>query len=233
MNIYLLRLIGNWLGTVCLSILSLFGATIQEERIQIQNTTIDNTTTIVSTITENQTVEKYNKKLPSGEFRVLVEGNEGITYIDSNGTQQELRPVVNRVVEIGTGPSSDYIGNTTGYGADCIGCSGNVACRTKEGATHNLVNDGMYYNDSQYGRVRILAADHRVFPCGTIIEINNGRLDSFLGIVLDTGIDMRKNWEQFNLIHIDVAFITEKDPDVFSMTASNQSAQFDVQRWGW
>lgn len=233
MNIYLLRLITNWLGTVCLSILSLFGTNIQEDTIKIQNTTIDNTVSVVSTITEHQTVEKYNSKLPSGKTRILVEGNDGITYVDSNGIEQELRPVVDRIIEIGTGPSSGYIGNTTGYGADCIGCSGNVSCKTREGTTHNIVNDGMYYDDAQYGSVRILAADHRVFSCGTIIEVDNGREEPFLGIVLDTGIDMRKNWEEYGLIHIDVAFISEKDPNVYSMTASNQSAKFNVERWGW
>lgn len=233
MNIYLLRLIINWLGTVCLSILSLFGTNIQEDTIKIKNKTIDNTASVVSTITEYQTILKYNNKLPSGENRILVEGNDGITYVDSNGIEQELRPVVDEIIEIGTGPRSNYVGNTTGYGADCIGCSGNVACQTREGKVHNLVNDGMYYSDSQYGNVRILAADHRVFSCGTIIEVDNGREEPFLGIVLDTGIDMRKNWELYGLIHLDVAFVTEKDPSVYSMTASNQSAKFEVQRWGW
>lgn len=233
MNVYLLRLIINWLGTVCLSILSLFGTNIQENTIKIENTTIDNTTSIVSTVTQYQTVKKYNSKLPSGEINTLVEGSDGITYVDSSGIEQELRPVVNEIIEVGTGASGSYVGNTTGYGADCIGCSGNVACKTREGKIHNLVNDGMYYNDSQYGNVRILAADHRVFRCGTIIEVDNGREEPFLGIVLDTGIDMRKNWELYGLIHLDVAFVTEEDPAVYSMTASNKSAKFQVQRWGW
>lgn len=233
MNVYLLRLIINWLGTVCLSILSLFGTNIQEDTIKIENTTIDNTASVVSTITEYRTITKYNRKLPFGKSRILVEGSDGITYVDSNGVEQELRPVIDEVIEIGTGASSSYAGNTTGYGADCVGCSGTVACKTREGKLHNLVNDGMYYNDSQYGNVRILAADHRVFGCGTIIEVDNGREEPFLGIVLDTGIDMRKNWELYGLIHLDVAFVTEKDPAVYSMTASNQSAKFEVQRWGW
>ena len=233
MNIYLLRLIINWLGTACLSILSLFGTNIKENTIKIENTTIDNTSAVVSTIEEYQTVTKYNSKLPYGEVRVLVEGNNGINYVDTNGVEQELRPVIDEVLEIGTGAYGSYVGNTTGYGADCIGCSGTVACRNREGNYHNLVTDGMYYNDAQYGKVRILAADHRVFGCGTILEVDNGREEAFIGIVLDTGIDMRKNWELYGLIHLDVAFVTEKDPDVYSMTASNQSAKFEVKRWGW
>lgn len=233
MNIYLLRLMINWLGTVCLSILSLFGTNIYEEKIKIENTTIDNTVAVVSTVTEYQTIKKYNSKLPSGKMNVLVEGKDGISYVDSKGVEQQLRPVVDEVIEIGTGSSSSYVGNTTGYGADCIGCSGTVSCKTREGNLHHLVNDGMYYNDSQYGKVRILAADHRVFRCGTIIRVDNGREEPFLGVVLDTGIDMRKNWELYGLIHLDVAFVTEKDPAVYSMTATNSSAKFEVQRWGW
>ena len=233
MNIYLLRLIINWLGTICLSILSLFGTNIKENLVIVENTTIDKTATVVSTVKTYKTITKYNNKIPYGETRILVEGSDGINYIDLNGVEQQLRPTIDKVVEIGTGAIGNYIGNTTGYGADCIGCSGTVACKTREGKYHNLVADGMYYNDSQYGNVRILAADHRVFRCGTIIKVDNGREEPFIGIVLDTGIDMRKNWELYGLIHLDVAFVTEKDPAVYSMTASNQRAKFQVKRWGW
>ncbi|MBE6152163.1 MAG: hypothetical protein E7165_02480 [Firmicutes bacterium] len=232
-NIYLFRLITKWFGVICLSILSVFGNNIKEDTLIVENIVVDSTTPVVSIITQYDTIKKYNNKLPSGETRVLVQGSDGIKYVDSTGIEKELRPVVNEIIEIGTGPKSSYVGNTTGYGADCIGCSGVVACKTREGNYHHLVNDGPYYNDSQYGSVRILASDHRVFPCGTIIVVDNGREEAFLGIVLDTGIDMRKNWELYGLIHLDVAFVTEKDPKVYSMTASHQSAKFEVKRWGW
>lgn len=233
MNIYLFRLIINWLGTICLSVLSLLGTNIQENNIQIQNQSINKTTSIVSTVTDYQTIMKYNSSLPSDKTRVLVEGVSGITYIDDNGVEKELRPVTDEIIEVGTGAISNYVGNTTGYGADCVGCTGNVACKTREGTTFNLITNGIYYNDAQYGSVRVLAADHRVFRCGTILEVDNGREEPFLGIVLDTGIGMRKSWENYQLVHIDIAFTTEKDPDVYNATARNQSANFEVQRWGW
>lgn len=44
------------------------------------------------------------------------------------------------------------VGNLTGYGANCYGCSGYTA------AGHNL-NESMYYDDNEFGTVRILAAD--------------------------------------------------------------------------
>ena len=232
-NIYLLRLALNWLGTICLSVLSLFSTNIKENSVIIENKTVDNTASVVSTITEYQTITKYNYKLPSGTVNVLVEGIEGISYIDSDGEEKQLRPVTNKIIEVGTGKNSLYVGNTTGYGADCPGCSGFVACKTKEGQRHNLVDDGVYYNDAQDGNVRILAASHNVYGCGTIIEVDNGKGEPFLGIVLDTGIDMRKNWELYGIIHLDIAFVTQKDPAVYSVTTTGQNAKFEVKRWGW
>ena len=233
MNIYLLRLAINWLGTICLSVLSLFSTNIKENSVIIENTTVDNTASVISTITEYKTITKYNYKLPSGTVNVLVEGKEGISYIDSDREEKQLRPVTNKVIEVGTGSGANYVGNTTGYGADCPGCSGVVACKTREGNRHNLVDDGVYYNDAQYGNVRILAASHKVYECGTIIEVDNGKGEPFLGIVLDTGIDMRKNWDIYGIIHLDIAFVTQKDPAVYSVTTTGQKAKFEVKRWGW
>ncbi|MBE6138650.1 MAG: hypothetical protein E7173_02770 [Firmicutes bacterium] len=233
MNIYLVQLITNWVGILCLVVLSLFGTNIKENSIIINNNTVHNTDSVLSMVTEYKTIKKYNNKLPQGTINVLVEGIDGISYVDSNGTEQQLRPVVNEVLEIGTGAGANYVGNTTGYGADCEGCSGTVACRTREGKNHHLVNDGVYYKDIQYGDVRILAASHKVFGCGTIIEVDNGRGEPFLGIVLDTGIDMRKNWELYGLIHLDIAFETQKDPAVYSVTSTGSRAKFEVKRWGW
>ena len=33
-----------------------------------------------------------------------------------------------------------------------------------------------------------------MFPCGTVVKVNNGVLNEFSGIVLDTGIAMRNAW---------------------------------------
>ena len=45
------------------------------------------------------------------------------------------------------------VGNLTGYGANCYGCSGYTA------AGHNL-NESMYYDDNEFGTVRILSLIH-------------------------------------------------------------------------
>lgn len=67
-------------------------------------------------------------------------------------------------------------GKMSGYGPDCVGCSGYLA-------NGKYVGDGnIYYDDSEYGRVRIVAGDKK-YKFGTIVRIN----DSMLAIVLDRG----------------------------------------------
>ena len=72
------------------------------------------------------------------------------------------------------------IGKMSGYGPDCIGCSGYLA-------SGKYVGDGtIFYSDPTYGNVRILAGDSQ-YPFGTIVRVKNSRLSEFLGIVLDRG----------------------------------------------
>ena len=230
MNIGLLRLFIRCIEIICLSLFSLFSEANNIITINISNKNINKTANIISTVVEYQTIEKYNSKLPAGRTNVIVEGKEGLSYI-KNGKQTSLREAVDEVLEIGTGLSGEYNGNTTGYGGDCKGCSGNVSCRTREGDKFNLLNDGIYYNDNQFGSVRIIAADQRIFKCGTVIEVDNGRSEPFLGIVMDTGHDMKNNWDKYQLVHVDIAYETEQDPEVY--TATSKNAKFNVQRWGW
>ena len=63
------------------------------------------------------------------------------------------------------------------------------------------------------------------------MEIDTGRSEPFLGIVMDTGNDVKVNWDQYRLVHVDIAYETEKDPEVYLATSKN--AKFNVQRWGW
>lgn len=102
----------------------------------------------------------------SVEKEVLKETNEVIV-----NTPVE---VVEEVVNV---PSNEILtGKMSGYGPDCIGCSGYLANGTYVGGGN------IYYDDSEYGRVRIVAGDKK-FKFGTIVRIN----DSMLAIVLDRG----------------------------------------------
>ena len=72
------------------------------------------------------------------------------------------------------------VGTITGYRPDCAGCSGITA------SGHNL-HESIYYNDLEFGTVRILAADKSI-PFYSIFRVSNiPGMDPFLAIVLDTG----------------------------------------------
>ena len=73
------------------------------------------------------------------------------------------------------------VGKLTAYGPDCPGCSGRV------GWGQNVTGGNIYYNDSTYGQLRIVAGDKK-YPYGTIVRIKNSRAGSdIMAIILDRG----------------------------------------------
>lgn len=68
----------------------------------------------------------------------------------------------------------------THYGADCKGCSGITA------SGYNVKNT-MFYNDKQYGKLRICATS-RQFRMYTILKLKNYKLGEVDCIVLDRGV---------------------------------------------
>lgn len=233
MNTYLLGLISKWASIVCLSVSGLFnsGSLFSEEKIEVDN--INQTKNSAASITEvaYDTTTVYNSKLPKDMTITKQEGQNGLAYKDSSdNTVEVIEEPVNAVVEVGTGDYGQFVGKMTGYGADCIGCSGNLSCPTKSGKTWNLASDGETYNDEQYGKVRILAAALDKFECGTIIKVQSPYLGTFNAIVLDTGGAMKNAWKN-GTVHMDLAFISETSSQINSATSSN--VKYSVQRWGW
>lgn len=110
-----------------------------------------------------------------------------------------------------------YTGELTGYGANCTGCSGNLACNGLD------VSDGTEtYLDDTYGEVRIVASSANL-PCGTIIRFENTRIseEAIIAIVLDRGvsgnnIDLLTSSEEYALNYIGRSSIT-----------------YDILRFGW
>ncbi len=234
MEIYLLKLIGNWISVLVVSLISCLGiGDYHEKFLAVDNTSYAKTATVVNKIVPYQTRYVYNSsKSRTAAKEVLVAGENGITYTYENGTTKVLHEPVTMVVEVGTGRSGEYVGRLTTYGSDCAGCSktGTVACRTENGKTHSLTRDGMYYTDSEYGKVRILAADLGGFPCGTMILVDNGLIDPFYAVVLDTGGTMRKQYAK-GYIWMDLAFVHQKDSK--GTHTGSKNTKFSVQRWGW
>ena len=125
-----------------------------------------------------------------------------------------------------------FVGKMTGYGADCVGCSGvgALSCRAADGSRYTLSENGEYYNDATYGTVRIVAAALDKFPCGTIVKVDHPALGTFYAVVMDTGGSMKRAWNN-GYVWMDLAFKTESDPDIYATTSSNTT--YSVQRWGW
>lgn len=214
-------------------IIFIISITILNTGTTIYNRTSEMTATIVNEIDPYGTDYVYIDNIPStADPVVLTEGVNGLDYTYDGLSYIHLSDKKNEVVQVGSGKEGEFTGKLTGYGPDCPGCSkvGNVACLTKEGTRHSLINDGLYYTDVTYGEVRILAADNSAFPCGTIVKVDNGRLEEFTGIVLDSGYTMRNAWKS-GVVWMDMAFSKESDAKVGGATSSN--TKFSVQRWGW
>ena len=207
---------------------------VTDEGITINNPVSEMTATILNEVVPYDTEYVYDASIPStADPLVIKEGINGLDFTYDGLTYTHLSDKTNEVVRVGTGPQGEYNGKLTGYGPDCPGCSpvGNVSCRTREGNNHSLTYDGLYYNDINYGNLIILAADHTVFPCGTVVKVNNGILNEFYGIVLDTGIAMRNAWRNEGIVWMDLAFSSQKEALTGGATSSNTN--FSVQRWGW
>ena len=200
----------------------------EDERvISIINESYFKSTNISIDVEHYDTEYVYNSDVEDGKTRIIRSGVDGYSIV---GGDVLVKPI-NKVVEVGTGKFEVVYGSTTGYGADCVGCSGTVSCSTKSGS-HNLIRDGVYYNDSKYGEVRIVAADNSKFPCGTVMSIDNGVIDPFMAIVMDTGSAMRNAWKKGNVL-IDIAFKYENSNGIHNATNKSGNVKFKVYRTGW
>ena len=116
-----------------------------------------------------------------------------------------------------SGKKIEFAGTITGYGPDCPGCSGILACPPNM----NVLNNNIYYNDSSYGTIRILAADPSI-PCGSIIKVSNYDNQEFYGIVLDRGRDIHG-------FTMDLLFESE---NTTSYLGRRYNINFKIERWG-
>lgn len=110
------------------------------------------------------------------------------------------------------------VGNLTGYGPDCVGCGGHTS-------TGFDLTQSIYYEDSEYGTVRILAADPS-FPFYSIFRVSNvPTMDDFIGIVLDRGGNV--GFGRGTLF--DLAFESESSPNLVPLT---HNVTFELLRSG-
>lgn len=160
--------------------------------------------------------------------------NRNVKYLSNNTFCYVGKEIVLKNYYDGFQPVNDYNGENTsldsylpeleiisgvlsGYGPDCAGCSGYLA-------NGDYVGDGdIYYNDSSYGVVRIVAGD-RKYPFGSIVHITT-RDDSFLAIILDRGGDIGID----KTMTFDLLFPTEDDASLFGI---KPDTKFKILRYG-
>lgn len=126
-----------------------------------------------------------------------------------------------QIKQFGNSRKIEFTGTLTGYGPDCPGCGGHVACRPNP----DVRNGNIYYNDSKYGKIRILAADYSI-PCGSIIHIKNYKFvpgNEFTGIVLDRGSAIVG-------LTMDLLYPSEADTVIIGR---QRNIHFEIERWGW
>lgn len=127
----------------------------------------------------------------------------------------------NDIKKYGKNFQIQFMGTLTGYGPDCPGCGGMVYCKPNP----NVQNGNIYYTDSQYGKLRILAADYSI-PCGSIIKIENYKFipgNEFYGIVMDRGSAIVG-------LTMDLLYPSEADTVIIGR---QRNIRFTIERWGW
>ena len=221
MSINFLQIIGKYITLTLLSILSFLGIDNFNEKIFIANK-ID-LKPVVTTI-KYDTKIIYNEKVPSNIEKVIQKGEDGLSE-----DNKIVKEATEEIIEKGTGAYGIFKGRLVGYGPDCPGCSikGNVACKTEDKKVFSLISDGIYYEDSEFGSVRILATDLKKFPCGTIIKVEKEDGTVFMAVVLDR-IGTKSETPLF-----DLAYSSEMDKTVFNADKlTGKNITFNVQRWG-
>lgn len=148
-----------------------------------------------------------------------------IVKTEDNTTTTETKPkLITSLKDIKTYNFKDqlsFVGTLTGYGPDCKGCGGRVACSPNP----DVRKGNIYYNDATYGKIRILAADKSI-PCGSIIHIENfkyGNNGEIIGIVLDRGSAIVGKT-------MDLLYPSEADT---VKIGRQYNIRFTIERWGW
>lgn len=173
---------------------------------------------VIASGNERKTVNinnvNYIKSIPVNNLSMVYK-----SITEEKKEEVKVYSTFNEAISNAPNEKVSFYGKLTGYGPDCKGCGGKTACRPSQ----NVKNGNIYYNDSDYGKIRILAADKNI-PCGSIIKLSNINIYSepIIAVVLDRGGAIKGN-------HLDLLFETEKDMGGFS-TQSN--IKFDIIRWG-
>ena len=255
MNLYIFEMILKFIRMLFIAFISIFNITLYAENETVSQNSIANKdvyavrTVVLKDETKVNTKKTVNNKKQvvqkktntqvsqpksnvNNNNQLVVEKKE-LPSIQSNNIQSNNVITTEAPVVVEKNTSiEEFTGRLTGYGPNCRGCSGtgNLACKTREKTVFSLKNNGIYYTDATYGKVRILAAATSKFKCGTVITITKPGQQPFTAIVLDTGGSMRKAWAN-GTVWMDLAYSDEALAGSDNLTGTN--IKFSVQRYGW
>ena len=143
-------------------------------------------------VEEEPVVEEVQEEVEEEPKEKVVVGKDEIiednTPIDSKPNEEVYIPSIT--------VGSTFTGTMSGYGSD-------IGSLTASG---HYIGDSIYYPDSTYGNIKILAGDGDI-PFGTVIEVSNSNAGNFIGIVLDTG----RNIGFDRLYDFDLLFETSRE----------------------
>lgn len=174
--------------------------------------------------------ESVNNNEEIVDDKVNTEVNEEVI---NDETEEKIEEVVEEIVVQGVyAPNLEvastysaietYYGKMTGYGPDCVGCSGITA------SGMNVLNGNIYYNDVTFGNIRIVAGDKSI-PFGSIIRITgiNISSDPVIAIVLDRGGMI--GFAEWKHSYFDLLYESENA----ALSFGRQDATFELLRNGY
>ena len=197
----------------------------------------------VKNIDVNNKITYVNSDAIVKEEVIEVVPLEDVSLEEKNEVKEEEKSVVEEVPKVVEGPKEDEVigkdekieyetpkeevyipsitvgstfsGTMSGYGSDI----GDLT------ASEYNISETIYYEDSTYGSLRILASD-KCIPFGTVIEVSNSKIGSFKAIVLDRGGNIGFD----RLYDFDLLFETSKEAINYG---SSLNATFKILRVGY
>ena len=182
--------------TICANVVLFFTLPILMLTVNIKSNTVSANTYIKKISTNKFNTSEKEVAMSSiiekeeDEEKEDIKEKEITPKVEKEEIKEEIKPAVEeqpkQVIkqEIKNDVLASYTGTMSFYNENCSGCSGN----TSSGV--NVSGGRLYYYDSEYQNVRIVAAGKEI-KLWSIVRIKNSSLgDSVLAIVLDRGGDI-------------------------------------------
>ena len=178
---------------------------------------------VMASRNKKETIISYNANNVKSVQAVHIV-NKYNSLLEENKTNQKAQVAVvssfYEAISIAASQAVSFPGMMTSYGPDCAGCGGHSACPPRQ----DFRNGNIYFNDSVYGQVRILATDSSI-PCGTIVKVTNPGVsaEQFYAIALDRGGAIAGG-------KMDLLYETES---AAASAGTQYNVTYEINRWGW